>query len=79
MLRAMMVLAFRAYLRVDEMVPRSNNVVQRCIFFRVVTLNGDLITVSFRQCKHSGRQGLQSLQVNGQCVIGIWLREVCSG
>ena len=53
---------------------------QGCLHFRDVTLNGDMITVSFREFKHSSRQGPQSLQINGQCVLGTpiypatWLR-----
>ena len=70
MLRAMMVLAFRAYLRVGEMVPRSSRLGQGCLHFRDVALNGDLITISFRHFKHSGKQGPQSLHVDGQCVLG---------
>ena len=70
MLRAMMVLAFKAYLRVGEMVPRASRAEQGCLFLRDVAVNGDVITVSFRQFKHSCSQGPQSLQVNGQCIGG---------
>ena len=70
MLRAMMVLAFRAYLRIGEMVPRTSKVRHGNLLLRDVTLNGDTITVSFRQFKHSGRQEPQSLQVNSQCIMG---------
>ena len=85
MLHAMMVLAFKAYLRMGEMVSQYSSLVQGCLHFRDVTLNGDIITVSFRQFKPSGRQGPQSLQVNGQCVLGTsiypatWLRNFFSG
>ena len=70
MLRAMMVLAFRAYLRVGQMVPRSSRVGQSCLHFRDGALNGDLITISFRRVKHSGKHGPQSFHVDGQCVEG---------
>lgn len=70
MLRAMMVLAFKAYLRVGEMVPRSSRVVQGCLQFQDVTIDGDLITMSFRHFKNSGRRGPQSLQINGGCALG---------
>ena len=65
MLRAMMVLAFKAYLRVGEMVPRTTTTSHNCLQLHDVTLNEELITVSFRHFKHSGRRGPQSLQING--------------
>lgn len=68
MLRAMMVLAFKAYLRVGEMVPRGRTRVQGCLQMGDVLLSGDLISLSFRHFKHSTRQGPQSLQVRGECV-----------
>ena len=62
MLRAMMVLAFKAYLRVGEMVPGSARTgLQR----QDISLNGDLISVSFRHFKHSRKHGSQSLQIPG--------------
>ena len=65
LLRAMMVLAFKAYLRVGEMVPRSRSMMQRCLQVDDMLISGDLITLSFKRFKHSGRQGPQSLQVGG--------------
>ena len=50
------------------MVPRSSRVGQGCLHFRDVALNGDLITISFRHFKRNGKQGPQSLQVDGHCV-----------
>lgn len=70
MLRAMMVLAFKAYLRVGEMVPRSRSQVGGCLQLGDVLLSGDLISISFRRFKHSTRQGPQSLQVRGECIPG---------
>ena len=70
MLRAMMVLAFRAYLRVGEMVPQSRLAMGNCLQLDDVLLSGDLITVSFRRIKHSAKQGPQSLQVKGGCITG---------
>ena len=58
-----MVIAFRAYLRVGEMVPRSRNMVQGCLHVEDVMLTGDLINVSFCRFKHGTQQGPQSLQV----------------
>ena len=49
---------------------RSSSVVQGCLHFREVTLNGDVLTFSFRQFKHIGRQGPKYLQVNGQRIPG---------
>ena len=51
MLRAMMVLAFKAYLRVGEMVPRSRCMVRGCLSLGDVLLSGDLITISFQRFK----------------------------
>ena len=70
MLRAMMVLAFKAYLRVGEMVPRSRNMVQGCLHMGDVLLSGDIISLSFRRFKHSTRHGPQSLHVKGECIPG---------
>ncbi len=70
MLRAMMVTAFRAYLRVGEMVPRSKNRLQGCLMIGDVVIAGDLINLSFRHFKHSSQQGPQSLQVRGECLQG---------
>ena len=63
-LRAMVVLAFKTYLRVDEMVPCSAWTGQNCLQRQDVTINGDLISVSFRHFKHSCKQGFQSLQIH---------------
>ncbi|KAK2159806.1 hypothetical protein NP493_1687g00007 [Ridgeia piscesae] len=60
MLRAMMVLAFKAYLRIGEMVPRSRSMVRGCLHVDDVLISGDLITLSFRRFKHSSIQGPQS-------------------
>lgn len=65
MFRAMMVLAFKAYLRVGEMVPGSARTGQNCLQRQDISLNGDLISVSFRHFKHSGKHGSQSLQIAG--------------
>lgn len=70
MLRAMMVLAFKAYLRIGEMVPRSRSMVQGCLRVGDVLLSGDLVTISFRRFKHSALQGPQSLQVKGESLPG---------
>ena len=70
MLRAMMVLAFKAYLRIGEMVPRSRSMVHTCLNLHDVLLSGDLITISFRQFKCSAIQGPQSLQIQGACSPG---------
>ena len=70
MLRAMMVLAFKAYLRIGEMVPRSRGTIHGCLHMDDVLLSGELITISFRRFKHSARQGSQSLQVRRECIQG---------
>ena len=70
MLRAMMVLAFRAYLRVGEMVPRSRSTTQGCLQLGDVYIASDLINVSFHHFKHSASQGPQCLQVRCDCLQG---------
>ena len=70
MLRAMMVLAFRAYLRVGEMVPRSKSTTQGCLQLGSVFITGDLINVSLHHFKHSACQDPQCLQVRGDCLQG---------
>ena len=70
MLRAMMVVAFKVYLHISEMVPRSRSMVCACLHVDDVLLSGDLITISFRHFKHSGLQGPQSLHIHGACSLG---------
>ena len=70
MLRAMMVLAFKAYLRIGERIPRSRSMVRGCLHVDDVLISGDLITLSFRRFKHSSLQGPQSLHIQGACSPG---------
>ena len=70
MRHAMVILAFRAYLRVGEMAPRFRLTMGNCLQLGDVLLSGDLITVSFRRFKLSAKQGPQSLQVKGGCITG---------
>ena len=65
-----MVLAFKAYLRIGDMVPRSRGTIRGCLHMDDVLSSGELITISFRRFKHSARQGPQSLQVRGECIQG---------
>ena len=65
-----MVLAFKAYLRIGEMVTRSRGTIRGCLHMDDVLLPGEMITISFRRFKHSARQGPQSLQVRGECIQG---------
>ena len=84
MFHEMMVLAFKAYLRVGEMVPRSRRQVWGCLHMGDILLSGDLVSISFRRFKHSARHGPQSLQVTGDCIpgsliyLGAFLREFLS-
>ena len=66
MLRAIMVLAFRAYLRVGEMTPRSKNTMQGCLHVTDIIVAGESISITFRQFKHSRKQGPQFVQVRGE-------------
>ena len=65
-----MILAFKVYLRVGEMVPRSGSMICGCLSWGDVLLSGDLITISFQQFKHSAQQGPQSLQIIGEGIPG---------
>ena len=51
---AMIVLVFKAYLRVGEMVPWTNGISQNYLQFNDVSIHDTIITVSFRHFKHSG-------------------------
>ena len=66
MLHTMMVLAFKAYLRVGEMVPRSKHSIQGCLHLDDVMIAGDVISISFRHFKHSAKQGPQIVHVRGE-------------
>ena len=68
MLRAMMVLAFKVYLREGEMVPRSKGAVSGCLHVTDVFLSGDLMSVSFRRFKHNTTQRPQVILVKGECI-----------
>lgn len=71
LLRAMMTLAFRGYLRVGEMVPSSQTGSDRnCLLVDDVKLEGDFITIIFRSFKHSSRQGAQSIRIDGSLIPG---------
>ena len=72
-----MVLAFKAYLRVGEMVPRSKGVVSGCLHVSDVFLSGDLMSVSFRRFKHSTAQGPQFILVRGECIEGSPIYPAC--
>ena len=61
MIRTMMVLAFRAYLRVGEMVPHDKSVWQGCLQLGDVEITDGIVVVHFKQFKHSGNQGAQTL------------------
>ena len=83
MFRSLMVLAFKAYLRVDEMVPRSRSQLRGCLHIGDVLLSY-LVSTSFRRFKPSARHVPQSLQARGDCIpgspiyLGSFLREFLS-
>ena len=56
----MMVLAFKVYLRVGVMVPRTKGISQNYLQCNDVTIHDTIITVSSRHFNHRGRQGPQS-------------------
>ena len=62
-IRAMMVLAFKAYLRIGEMVPRMKGEYHKCLQVGDITIVEGNIVVHFKQFKHSSKQGAQTLQV----------------
>ena len=66
MLHTMMVLAFKAYLRIGEMVPRSKRSTQGCLHVDDVTVADDMITISFKRFKHIAQQGPQIVHVRGE-------------
>ena len=63
MMRMIMVLAFQAYLRIGEIIPRSKSDVQGCLRLGDVVIIDDVLTVHFRHFKHSVKQGSQTLRV----------------
>ena len=70
MLQAMMTLAFTAYLRIGEMVPRGPSNLLGCLLRDDVVVDGDIIRVTSRQFKNSRKQGPQSLNVHGGYIAG---------
>ena len=46
-----MVLAFKAYLRIGKMVPRSRGTIRGYLHMDDVLSSGELITISFRRFK----------------------------
>lgn len=67
LVKAAMVLAFRAYLRIGEIFPKSRNeAFENCLQLRDVALNATEIIVTFRRFKHSGPRGSQVLRVDGR-------------
>ena len=69
-MRAMMILAFKAYLRVGEMVPRCKSSKKGCLQLGDVMIDSNIITVHFQSFKHSSKQGPQTLRVRGNCIEG---------
>lgn len=66
LIRAMMTIAFKAFLRVGEMVPQSlSRGAQNCLQVSDLTIESSSIIVRFNRFKHSGCQGPQSLTVDG--------------
>ena len=59
-----MVLAFKGYLRVGEMVPRSRSPVQGCLHMSDILLSGYLESISFDLNTARG----MVLQVRGDCI-----------
>ena len=47
-MRIMMVLAFRAYLRVGQMAPRSNDDTKGCLKLGDVSVSSGIITIQFK-------------------------------
>ena len=70
MMRMIMVLAFQAYLRIGEIIPRSNSDVQGCLRLGDVVIIDDVLTVHFRHFKHSVKQGPQTLRVKRALIDG---------
>ena len=69
-MRAMMILAFKAYLRVGEMVPRCKSSTKGCLQLGDVMIDSNIITVHFQSFKHSSKQGPQTLRVRADCIEG---------
>ena len=66
MMRAMMVLAFKAYLRVGEMVPRIKGNFQGCLLYCDITVTADTVIILFRHFKHSDKHGPQTITIRGR-------------
>ena len=47
------------------MAPRTNGTSHNCLQLHDVAVHEEMITVSLRHFKHTGRRGTQSLQING--------------
>ena len=64
----MMVLAFKAYPRVGEMVPRPKHSTQGCLHIddAGLAVAGEMITISFKRFKHIAKQGPQIVHVRGE-------------
>ena len=63
-MKAMMVLAFAAFLGVGEMVPRTLSDDAHCLQYGDVPVGRDTISIIFRSFKHSNRQGPQLVSVS---------------
>ena len=70
LIRTMMVLAFKAYLRVGEMVPRCLSSGLGCLQLGDVFSTDSTLTVCFRKFKHSSKHGPQTLTLKNATVDG---------
>ena len=69
-MRTMMVLAFKAYLRVGEMVPRNKSIRIGCLQINDILITEDCMIIHFKHFKHSGKHGAQTLNVRTGCIEG---------
>ena len=70
MMRMIMVLAFQAYLRIGEIIPRSKSDVHGCLRLGDVVIVEDVLAVNFLHFKHSAKQGPQTLRVKKTLIDG---------
>ena len=76
MMRAMMVLAFKAFLRVGEMAPRCKSNSKDCLQYSDIIIASGTITVYFKRFKHSTNRGPQTLTIKGDLIDGTHINPI---
>ena len=76
MMHAMMVLAFKAFLRVGEMASRCKSNSKHCLQYSNIIIASGTIVVYFKRFKHSTSHGPHTLTIKGNLIDGTHINPI---